>query len=204
MGLRHRLSCAVQEDLGARLVTAGHREIPRPAWGSKDGFCSVGGPQPCDAGAIIDRVLIAETVYRYAWAFDEHDRHLLAACFWPDGRFVGSFMGTEDVGPFEGRDAIVDWLGGAMDLQLHQRRHHVTNLVVDALTSTTATAGAFLHMTAVVDQEILAITAGFYRVAMEKDRDVWRIREMFAGFDRPFYMPDEVERAQHIEETRLT
>lgn len=185
-------------------MTGAVSEIPVPAWGSKAGLCSVAEPQPCDAGTIADRVLIAETAYRYAWAFDEHDRRVLAACFWPNARFVGSFMGTEDVGPFDGRDAIVEWLGGAMDLQMHQRRHHVTNLIVDSLTSTTARVGAFLHMTAVVDQDILAITAGFYRIAMEKDDEVWRIREMFAGFDRPFYMPDEVARAQQTEGTRPT
>jgi hypothetical protein len=164
----------------------------------------VGEPHACALGAIADRLLISETAYRYAWAFDEHQRGVLAACFWPDARFVGSFMGGEEVGPFEGRDAIVDWLGGAMDLQLHQRRHNVTNLIVDDQTETTATARAFLYMTAVVDGRIDAITGGFYRMAMQKDEEVWRIRELFAGFDRPFYMPDEVDRAHRIDEGEST
>ncbi|HEX3869048.1 MAG TPA: nuclear transport factor 2 family protein [Pirellulales bacterium] len=169
-------------------VTVG---VLAPAWGHRHQFIELAPPQPAADQSALDHLLIAETLHRYAWAFDEHQREALGACFTESGRFVGSVGGWENVGPFEGRTAIVDWLGGAMAVQRHQRRHNISNLVVNAQTPTSAVVLAFLCMTAVEGSGINVVTAGFYRADMVKDAGVWRIKELFAGFDRPFAVPDE-------------
>ena len=83
-----------------------------PGWATKAGLMQVKPPgADADPARNADRVMIAECIHRYGWGYDERDADLLAACFTADGIWEGSLMGAERVGPFEGRDAILGFLG---------------------------------------------------------------------------------------------
>lgn len=160
---------------------------PAPAWGRSAGHTQVKklAAEPSDAA--IDRLLIAERIHRYGWGYDERDREALGDCFTADGVWEALIMGTDPVGPFEGRDAIVDWLMGFWDVQTDQRRHVFTNVVIDDLTDSTATAHAYVVLLASADSTMVPQTAGPYRLSMVKDDDgVWRMSRLVAGFDAPF------------------
>jgi ketosteroid isomerase-like protein len=133
-----------------------------------------------------DRVMIAERVHRYGWGYDERDRGLLADCFTADGVWEGSVMGAEQVGPFEGRDAVVAFLTEFWTVQTDQRRHIFTNVVVDDLTGDAAVAHAYLLLTASSDATMTPVTNGPYRLIMRKEQGIWRIARLVAGFDAPF------------------
>jgi hypothetical protein len=131
--------------------------------------------------------MIGERVHRYGWGYDERDPGQLADCFTADGVWEGSIMGADQVGPFVGRDAVVAFLAGFWDVQTDQRRHIFTNVVVDDLTGTTATAHAYLLLTASSDATMTPVTNGPYRLEMRKEEGgVWRIARLTAGFDAPF------------------
>jgi hypothetical protein len=141
-----------------------------------------------EAGPAIDRLLVAERIARYGWAYDERDREGLGDCFTEDGVWEGQIMGTDPVGPFEGRAAIVEFLTGFWDEQDDQRRHVFTNVVVDEVGPHTATAHAYLILLGSSDAAMRPLTAGPYRLHLARDPhdDVWRMTRLAAGFDAPY------------------
>jgi hypothetical protein len=139
-----------------------------------------------EANEVLDRLLVTERIYRYAWGYDERDADLLGACFTDEAVWEGSIMGIEAVGPFEGRAAVVGFLTGFWDVQQDQRRHIFTNVVIDQIDADAATAHAYLMLTAASGALMQPQTTGPYRFALVRDAGVWRISRLSAGFDAPF------------------
>ena len=161
---------------------------PAPAWARDGGHTDLAAAvSPAAAGDPVDRSLIAERIARYGWCYDERDRAGLGECFTEDGVWEGDIMGTEKVGPFRGRAAIITFLTGFWDEQADQRRHVFTNVVVDRLADDTATAQAYLQLLASSDARTHTETAGPYRFELVRGRDeIWRLTRLAAGFDAPF------------------
>ena len=159
---------------------------PVPGWARNTGHTTVGALDPADAASAADRLAINERVHLYGWGYDERNRELLADCFTEDGTWEGHIMGADVVGPFVGRDALVEFLTGFWDEQTDQRRHIFTNVVVSDITETTGVAHAYLMLTASTNGVLQPVTNGPYRLEMRKDADIWRISRLAAGFDAPF------------------
>lgn len=159
---------------------------PEPGWGRTTGQVRVGRLSHGDAGGALDRLEIAERIYRYGWGYDERDRELLGDCFTDDGVWEGSIMGQQPLGPFTGRDEIVAWLTTFWDEQTDQRRHRFSNLIVQDLTETSATAHAYLLLTAATNGTVTPVTTGPYRFELARQDDSWRIARLIANFDVPF------------------
>ncbi|MGA5504976.1 nuclear transport factor 2 family protein [Streptomyces umbrinus] len=178
---------------------------PRPAWATADGHITVNGPDTASAvsgdaapGAdqepgrlsqqhSLDRTLAVETVYRFAFSFGERDRQVLTDCFTHDVVFESNIGGNLPVGPFEGRQDLVDWLTGYWPRQTDQRRHFVTNTLVDDLTDESATVTTMLTLAGSENGAMRLITAGFYRCELRKEEDgAWRIAHFCAGYDASY------------------
>ena len=160
---------------------------PAPGWAKVSGHAilvPLTNGVPGENG--VDRFLIAERIFRYGWAYDERDRELLGDCFTSNGIWEGDIMGTTAVGPFVGREAIVEFLTGFWSDQTDQRRHIFTNIVIDGLTSHEATAHAYLLLTASSDSMMTPVTTGPYRFELVKGDDSWRLQRLVGGFDAPF------------------
>jgi ketosteroid isomerase-like protein len=160
---------------------------PEPGWAAKADHVQVkalvGDSDPQHAA---DRVMIAERIHRYGWGYDERNRDQLADCFTADGVWEGSLMGSEKVGPFDGRDAVVAFLTDFWTTQTDQRRHIFTNVIVDDLNGDTAVAHAYLLLTATADAAMTPVTNGPYRLHLRREQGIWRIAHLVAGFDAPF------------------
>ena len=133
---------------------------PAPAWARDTGHTDLAPAlsvaEAAAAGSAMDRILIAERIARYGWTYDERDRDGLGECFTEDGVWVGQIMGTQDVGPFTGRPAIVEFLTGFWDEQADQRRHVFTNVVVDSLDGERASAQAYLMLLSASEARVRA------------------------------------------------
>jgi hypothetical protein len=162
---------------------------PAPAWASTAGVVAM---RPAvgatGAGSPIDRLLIAERVARYGWAFDERDRDGVADCFTEDGIWEGQVMGIEPIGPFAGRAPVVEFLTSFWEEQEDQRRHVFANVVVDDLLADTASAHAYVILLKSSEASMTPLTSGPFRFALARDADdgVWRIARLVAGFDTTF------------------
>lgn len=158
---------------------------PVPGWASAAGHVTLPAARPGDRA--LDRMLIAERIARYGWAFDERDRAALADCFAAGGVWQGLVMGRDRVGPFTGPDVIADWLAGFWDTQYDQRRHVFTNVVIEDSGQGQASAHAYLVLFSSYEATTNAISVGPYRFHLRlTDDGLWRITKLEAGFDAPF------------------
>lgn len=162
--------------------------VPAPAWSTTTGQSIVKAMAgSSDSTEAVDRALIAERIFRYGWSFDERSLELLGDNFTADGTWEAHIMGTVDLGPFIGKNAIVEYMSSFWDDQIDQRRHVFSNVIVDDYAGTTATAHAYLILMASTGGESHIETTGPYRFAMTKEADgVWRMSQLKAGFDSPF------------------
>jgi 3-phenylpropionate/cinnamic acid dioxygenase small subunit len=74
------------------------------------------------------KLAIHELLSRAAYALDEREVEMLAACFAEDATFTMRIAGGDLVGPFESRDGIMALMTGAMAEQTDKRRHVVSNI----------------------------------------------------------------------------
>lgn len=157
-----------------------------PAWAHTAGFMALGEPTtvPSTLEELADRDLARESAIRYSYAYDERRLDVLRSLLTENAKFSISISGS-DVQSVEGRDTVVSWLAGIMDSQDDQRRHVVSNVIIEELTTHEAVIVTYLAIFSVKDAAQLA-TTGFYRFDMEKQDDVWRISHIFDGLDRPF------------------
>jgi ketosteroid isomerase-like protein len=134
-----------------------------------------------------DKVRCAETISRFAFAYDEQDRDRLTDCFAEDAVLHATTAGTQDFGTYLGRDDVVGWLTAYWGRTRDQRRHLVTNAMVDDLTETTARVTTMLLVTAAEDGRFRPVTSGVYSAGLRKDPDgIWRITAFELGFDAAF------------------
>jgi len=160
---------------------------PEPGWARHSGFTV----QPCapapDTARIFDRMLVAERIYRYGWAYDERDCTALNDCFTAQAVWEGRLMGVDQIGPHKGRDTVVTWLSGFWDEQNDQRRHLFTNVIVDEPSGMETTAHAYLLLASSSEGRTSVVSAGPYRFTLAYEDDcIWRIAHLVGGFDAPF------------------
>jgi SnoaL-like domain len=163
----------------------------QPGWASASGAAAISSGAAA-IGAEPGGSTLAEPLARYCWAYDERRAELLADCFTEDGVWEGNVSAAEVVGPFRGRERIVEWLTGFWPHQHDQRRHVLNNFLIESRSATAAEVYAYLQLYAARDGAVKLETTGFYRVQLVADGGRWRIRRLFAGFDAPFW-PGRVE-----------
>ncbi len=129
------------------------------------------------------RLDIHELLSRAAYAYDERDLEMLEGCFAPDASFSIRIAGGDLVGPFEGRDAIMGLMRGAMAEQTDVRRHVISNVFF------APAPGGFevisnLTLLATENGEISLLSAGVYRDRVVEEAGVWRIRSRHLDLDK--------------------
>jgi hypothetical protein len=134
-----------------------------------------------------DRALVIERLSIYCWGNDVHSRAMIEDCFTADALWEGTVYDVHPVGPLRGRERIVDWLAGFWPHQRDQRRHMVMNSAVEELESDRALLLAYIVLTSARDREVTVVTTGYYRVRLRREGGVWKIEELFGGFDAPFW-----------------
>ena len=159
-----------------------------PGWAHKAGILdlrsAIAPTEPCQAS---DRADICERIARYCWAYDERRIDRLRDCFTSDAIWEGSVLGQIPIGPFEGRDSIVNWLSKFWPHQRDQRRHMLLNTIVEEQTDVTATTLSYLLLMASTGEEMSLESMGFYRTTYHRQDLTWRISRLTAGFDKPFW-----------------
>ncbi|MEV7136256.1 nuclear transport factor 2 family protein [Arthrobacter sp. NPDC093128] len=157
-----------------------------PAWAHSAGFLSLRHPRPVPTTLqeLADRDLARESALRYSYAYDERRLDVLRSLLTDDAKFSISVSGA-GVHTEAGRDTVVEWLSGIMDSQDDQRRHVVSNVIIEDLTVERAVVVTYLAVFSINESAQLA-TTGFYRFDLAKQDSVWRISHIFDGLDRPF------------------
>ena len=160
---------------------------PVPAWGHAHGLTRLLGPESWSSvpGAVIAE--IQQCINRYSWAFDDRQLDILGDCFLETATWEGSVMGEVRIGPFVGRDQILEYLSRFWKYQKDQRRHVFANLIVDSVDGGTAIAYSYLLLLGSSESSTRLESSGFYRFTLERREERWFIATLSAGFDAPFW-----------------
>jgi hypothetical protein len=133
-------------------------------------------------GQLFDYLLIQEAFARYGMAYDEARIDVLTELFTADavvelGRGSGKPFAT-----LTGRDDIVANFSKALGTQRDQRRHFMTNLMVDRLTPAEAKAVAYEVVT-IADHGLKLGATVVCAASLRKVAGHWRFARMFIGMD---------------------
>jgi hypothetical protein len=159
--------------------------FPRQAWMHKDGKVDLKalGAVPCTTDQLVDRSLIAEAFNRFAMSHDEARLDVLSSCFTDDAVYEVAKGSAEPIARMEGKQSIISALTTVVANQADQRRHCMTNIVVESLDEHDALALAFGVVTVAAD-DLITGAACFYKGELRKSGDgFWRFSYLFIGMD---------------------
>lgn len=158
---------------------------PVPAWASGTGLIEL-NPHPDQVEPGL-RAQLQERAHRYCWGFDERRIDVLTGCFTEDAVWRGDVMGETAVGPFTGRPEILRYLTTFWPHQKDQRRHILSNFIVETAQERAASALCYLQLMGSRDAASRLEITGLYSFRYRLDGDTWRICALTAGFDAPFW-----------------
>ncbi|MEH6581226.1 MAG: nuclear transport factor 2 family protein [Halioglobus sp.] len=131
------------------------------------------------------KLQIHELLSRAAYAYDERDMDMLEACFAVQMRFTMKIAAGDLVGPFEGREAVMDLMNGSMAQQTDIRRHVISNIFFDPRQSE-PTAVSNLTLFSTENGEIQLLSAGVYRDTLVFEDGAWRILIRHIDLDKSY------------------
>ncbi len=157
-----------------------------PAWAHDEAVIDLQpvAPVPTTLEEVADRLMIQETIARYAIAYDERRLDVLASLYTETGGYFYR-IGSGPVDGRSGRDELIPWLGAIMEGQTDQRRHMMSSLVIEELTADRATVIAYKTIYG-IEATAELVTTGLYRFSLVKQDDRWLIQEALDALDRPF------------------
>jgi hypothetical protein len=129
-----------------------------------------------------DRAALDQLFANYAWAMDSKEFEVFDEVFSTGASFVVSIAGTVAAGPFEGRDATVDFIRTTTEGQGDQRRHVITNVRQVGSDKATAT----LTLIVVDNDELTVKSCGVYRCDLVEENGALRFGAMDLALDLGF------------------
>ena len=135
--------------------------------------------------SVEDRFAISELLNRMAYYYDEGHLDDLAACFAEDAIMSMQIAGGDMVGPFEGRDGLMELYRGAKSTQTDVRRHDITNILIDA-SGDTLTVTSYLTLFATENAETKLLTTGVYRDQVAQLNGEWKIVKRHIDLDSAY------------------
>ncbi len=131
------------------------------------------------------KLAIHELLGRAAYAYDERDLEMLANCFSPRAAFSMRIAGGDLVGPFEGREAVMDLMRNSLEEQTDVRRHVISNIFFDESAPAT-TVISNLTLLATENGEIRLLSAAVYRDTVVEEDGAWRILRRHIELDKSY------------------
>ncbi|WP_292021688.1 nuclear transport factor 2 family protein [Maritimibacter sp. UBA3975] len=158
--------------------------FPTQHWATNTGIANI---QPnstvIEEGQVADVMNIQQAFSRWGVYYDEGSSDLIPSLFTVDATTV-TYLGTdESIADNEGHEAIATYIDSSLEGQLDQRRHVLTNFLIDELTEDTAKAMAYGTVIKAADGLSLGAMV-FYSGELEKGDDgVWKFSKLTIGID---------------------
>jgi 3-phenylpropionate/cinnamic acid dioxygenase small subunit len=135
--------------------------------------------------SVEDHLALSELLTRMAYYYDEGHLDALATCFADDAIMSMRIAGGDMVGPFEGRNSIMELYRGAKSTQTDVRRHDITNIMIDASGDTLAVT-SYLTLFATENAETKLLTTGVYRDKVAQLNGDWKIVRRHIDLDSAY------------------
>ena len=130
-----------------------------------------------------NKLAIHELLSRAAYSFDERKMDMLEQCFIPAATMLVNITGTGEVGPFQGRDAIMQLMADTLAAQTDVRRHVISNFIFESEGENETTVISSLVVFSVEQGKINVIISGIYRDDVVKGGDGLRDTSFFRTWD---------------------
>lgn len=134
---------------------------------------------------IEEKLAVHELLSIAAYAYDERDVAMLESCFASKACFSMRIGGGDLVGPFEGREAIMELMTGSMAQQTDVRRHVVSNIFFDPRESD-PTAVSNLTLFSTEEGAIQLLSAGVYHDTVVLEGGSWKIIKRHLDLDKSY------------------
>lgn len=157
---------------------------PQQHWASRSGLVDL---QPngivLESSNVLDRMLIQEAFYRWGIAWDEARLDVVRSLFTNDGELVITQGSNKPISRRVGPDVIAKYVDDVSRGQADQRRHAMTNVIIDRLSTHEATTIAYGIVTIAANGLSLGATV-IYSGELRKEFDgVWRFSRFVIGMD---------------------
>jgi SnoaL-like domain len=168
-------------------LTATEPTLPPQAWAHRQGKVAMRPLEPADWSppALAARAQIAEAFYRFGVAHDEAQVPVVGSCFTEDAVYEVAQGQAAAFTTFHGRAEITERLTKIIAEQADQRRHVISNVLVDELDLAAGTAAALAF--SVVTRAANGISLGasvIYTARLRREADgCWRFSYFFIGMD---------------------
>ncbi|CAN5397677.1 hypothetical protein BH09ACT12_BH09ACT12_14830 [soil metagenome] len=161
--------------------------FPPQAWAHRQGKVSMKTLQPADWSheALAARAQIAEAFFRFGIGHDECRADVAASCFTEEVIYEVARGSAEAFTTFEGRATVEERLSAIFSEMADQRRHIISNVLVEELDLVAGTASALAFGAVTVAADGLSIGASvIYTTQLRRDNDgCWRFSYFFIGMD---------------------
>lgn len=134
-----------------------------------------------------DFVAIQQLLAQYTWSHDSRDFATLAECFTEDAHYTMRIADSEPSEPTIGGEAIAALVEKFKSTQTDQRRHLISNVVLDSADESSATARSYVTVFATEGEESRLITTGTCVDHMARQSDgSWRFVSKAMHLDKAF------------------
>lgn len=129
---------------------------------------------------------ITELLSRYTWAHDSRDFDALQACFTETASYTMTIAGGPTSAPTVGGEAIAALVRSFKEKQTDQRRHLITNVVVDELSEDKATVRSYVTVFATEGDTSRLVTTGICSDEVIKTGGNWKFARKDMHLDKGF------------------
>ena len=130
---------------------------------------------------------VQQLLAQYTWCHDSRDFTALAACFTDDAQYTMRIADGEASSPTVGGTAIAALVEKFKSTQTDQRRHLITNVVVESATETEVTVRSYVTVFATEGDTSSLITTGTCRDVVARQADgSWRFTRKDMHLDKGF------------------
>jgi len=160
--------------------------IPR-AWAHSYGYADLQAPQgDPSVQQLIDTYQIKDRFYRWGIAYDEGRLEVIEAMFTENAEYIvfNASLGEKEgvVANWNGRKEIVTKVPKIMERQADQRRHFMSNVVIDKLDKDSATALAYGNVV-LPEKNLMVGATVIYSAELKKVDGIWLFDRMVIGMD---------------------
>lgn len=157
---------------------------PRQNWATTDGVVSMQPAKPIPSPDVADQMMIANAFGGWGIAYDEGRLEVVRSLFTDNGRLEVLKGSGKPIEVVEGADAIVAAVKRDRANQNDQRRHLISNTLVEKLSSDSATAIAYSVVTVASDNDLYLGASVIYRGDLKRQPDgTWRFERLVIGMD---------------------
>jgi len=157
---------------------------PRQAWAHTDGIVNLKPNHPVREERLFDRLMIQEAFARWGIAYDEGRADVIRSLFTEDGVMEVLEGSATPIITATGPDAIASQVMRGRANQADQRRHAISNVVIESLDGNRALVIAYGIVTLAKQGELLVGSTVIYRGELVRQpAGDWRFARLVIGMD---------------------